>query len=368
MTRSGNMLREKIMAGERISPEEALSLFSWGIIDLGLMADHRRKLAFPDEQVGFIIDRIINFTNICEAACRFCAFHARAGRIEPYELTKEEIISKVDALIKIGGTQVMLQGGLHPKRSLSYYVDLARTIKSAFPMVYLHSFSPAEIIHASRIDSVTIDKAVSILKDAGVDSVPGASDLLVDRIRATASPRKCTVDEWRQVMYALHRHGIKSSATMTFGMGETLEERVEHLRVVRDVQDKTGILRAFIPWSFSPALTEMKDVIPASGVDYLKIVTIGRIFLDNITYIQAGWLTEGLKLAQIALAMGANDMGGVLMEETVVKATGVVTTTNSAQLIDIIRNAGKTPVQRDSKYQIVRTFDDGPTNHANIKR
>jgi len=358
MINANNRLHEKILAGERISPEEALTLFSWGVIDLGIMADHRRKLAFPKEQVGFIIDRIINFTNVCEAACRFCAFHARAGRIEPYELTAEEILSKVEALIKIGGTQVMLQGGLHPKRSLAYYADLARTIKASFPMVYLHSFSPAEIIHASRIDSMSIDEAVAILKEAGVDSVPGASDLLVDRVRAIASPRKCTVDEWRQVIYALHRHGMKSSATMTFGMGETLEERVEHLRVVRDVQDHTGILRAFIPWSFSPALTEMKNIVPASGVDYLKIVAIGRIFLDNITYIQAGWLTEGLKLAQIALAMGANDMGGVLMEETVVKATGIETTANTTQMIDIIRNAGKMPVQRDSEYEVIKTFDD----------
>jgi len=355
MKKSGEKkLKKKIYAGERISPEEALALFSWDMIELGEAGDMRRKLIFPKEEVGFIIDRIINFTNICEAACNFCAYHARANLIKPFELTKDEIFAKINELLSAGGTQVMLQGGLHPDYTLDTYVSMTESVKKRFPQVYLHSFSPSEIAHMAKKSSVSIDEAILKLKNAGLDSVPGASDLLVDRIRKKVSPRKIGKDRWCEVMHALHRCGMKSSATMTYGMGETDEEKIEHLNVVRDIQDGTGILRAFIPWSFSPARTGLDNIEPATGIDYLKIVAISRIFLDNIIYIQAGWLTEGLKLAQIALTMGANDMGGVLMEETVVKATGIETKAGIDEFIDIITNAGKKPVLRDSEYKVIK--------------
>jgi cyclic dehypoxanthinyl futalosine synthase len=350
------MLKEKIYSGERISAQEAVELFTWDIIDLGKAGNARRRMAFPKEEVGFIVDRIINFTNICEAACSFCAFHARANLIQPYELTMEDIFGKIEELTAAGGTQVMLQGGLHPDYTLTRYVDMIRAVKKRFPGIYLHSLSPAEIVHISRKSSISITDVVKALKEAGLDSAPGASDLLVDRIRQRISPKKTTVDEWRNVLYALYQNDMKTSATMTYGMGETVEEKIEHLSVIRDIQDSTGIIRAFIPWSFSPANTGMSHILPATGIEYLKIVPIARIFLDNITYIQAGWLTEGLKLAQLALAMGANDMGGILMEEVVVKATGIKTRTNSDELIGIIRNAGKIPVQRDSQYKAIRIF------------
>lgn len=350
-------LKKKIYGGKRISPEEAISLFSWDLIDLGEAGDMRRKLVFPKEEVGFIIDRIVNFTNICEAACNFCAYHARANLIKPFELSKNEIYAKIEELVALNGTQVMLQGGLHPDYTLDTYVRMVKNVKKRFPQIYLHSFSPSEIAHMAKKSSVSIDKVISELKNEGLDSVPGASDLLVDRIRKKVSPRKIRKDLWCEVMYALHRHGLKSSATMTYGMGETIPEKIEHLNVVRDIQDKTGILRAFIPWSFSPARTGLENIEPATGIDYLKIVAISRIFLDNIIHIQAGWLTEGLKLAQIALAMGANDMGGVLTEETVVKATGVETKAGISEFIDIIRNAGKRPVLRDSDYRILKKYD-----------
>jgi len=353
---TNNELFHKIYQGDRIPPEEALDLFSCDIIDLGKAGDMRRKLAYPKDQVGFIIDRIVNFTNICEATCAFCAFHARANLIPSYELTMDDIIRKVEELIAAGGTQVMLQGGLHPDYRLSKYIDMVETVKKRFPKIYLHSFSPAEIVHISRKNALSIDDVVKALKEAGLDSVPGASDLLVDRIRTKVSPKKIMTDEWREVIYSLCRNEMKSSATMTYGMGETYEEKIEHLNVIRDVQDDTGILQAFIPWSFSPAGTRMENILPATGIDYLKMVAIARIFLDNITYIQAGWLTEGLKLAQIALTMGANDMGGVLMEEVVVKATGIKTSTNHKELVDIIKNAGKIPVQRNSQYRMIRNF------------
>ncbi len=351
---SKNSLESRIYAGERITREDAVDLFSWDLIDLARAADMRRKLVFPEERVGIIIDRIINFTNVCEAACAFCAFHARANHVEAYELPMEEILRKVGELAEAGGSQVMLQGGLHPDYTLDFYTNLIRSVKERFPDIYLHSFSPAELVHISRKSSLSLDEVVKTLKDAGLDSTPGASDLLVDGVRARVSPRKNTVSEWRDVMESLGRHGMKSSATMTYGMGETVEDRVEHLSVVRDVQDRTGVLRAFIPWSFSPAHTRMEHIEPATGLEYLYVVAVSRIFLDNIVNIQAGWLTEGLKLAQMALAMGANDMGGVLTEEVVVKAAGIETRTNIDELADIIKNAGKVPMLRDSEYRAIR--------------
>jgi len=350
-------LKDILYQGQRISSEDAPALFNWDLHDLALAADMRRKAVFPKEEVGFILDRIINFTNICEAGCAFCAFHSKADRVKPYELSTDDICNRIESLISAGGTQVMLQGGLHPKYTLDTYVQLVYNVKKRFPEIYLHSFSPAELFHASRKSSVTLDEVVSSLKNAGLDSVPGASDLLVDRIRKIASPKKLTVGEWVKAMEALHRGGLKSSATMTYGMGETDSEQIEHLAVIRDLQDRTGMIRAFIPWSFSPARTRMNHIAPATGIRYLKIVAIARIFLDNIIHIQAGWLTEGLKPAQIALTMGATDMGGVLTEELVVKATGIETRTTGNELIDIIKNAGKIPVQRDSEYRVIRSFE-----------
>jgi len=349
-----NTIKQKIYTGERINREEAVTLFQWDIRELGDAADTRLALIHPEKTVGFILDRIVNFTNVCEAGCRFCAYHARAGKVEAYELSMKEMLAKIDDLVRAGGTQVMLQGGLHPDYTIETYINMVKEVKAVFSQIYLHSFSPAEIYHISQKSALTLDEVLQRLKDAGLDSVPGASDLLVDRIRTHVSPGKISRDNWCEVMYALKRAGMTSTATMTYGMGETLEEKIEHLDTVRTVQDKTGILRAFIPWSFSPRHTRMEEIMPATGVDYLKIVAIARIYLDNIRYIQAGWLTEGLKLAQVALAMGANDMGGVLTEEVVVKATGIRTSTGMDELVEIIRNAGRIPVLRDSRYEILR--------------
>ncbi len=349
-------LRLDIYEGKRISPEQAVRLFDWDIITLGTAGDFRRKSAFPQERVAFILDRIINYSNICEAQCRFCAYHALAGRVEPYLLSSDEICRKTEELIGHGGTQVMLQGGLHPDFQLDFYLTMIRTVRERFPNIYLHSFSPSELVHIARKSRLSLNEVIKALKEAGLNSVPGASDLLVDRIRNRVSPKKCNCEEWCEVIRTLHRYGMTSTATMTYGMGESLEERIAHLKVIRDIQDETGILRAFIPWSFSPARTAMGDIQPATGLDYLRMVAIARIFLDNITHIQAGWLTEGIKLAQIALTMGANDMGGVLTEEVVVKATGIETRITKDGMIALIRDAGKIPVQRDSQYQEIRRF------------
>ncbi|MFO7666305.1 MAG: radical SAM protein, partial [Desulfobacterales bacterium] len=227
-------LKKKIYDGKRISPGEAASLFKWDLIELVEAGDMRRRLIFPKEEVGFIIDRIINFTNICEAACNFCAYHAGANLNKSFELKPNEIYSKIEELVSAGGTQVMLQGGLHPDYTLDTYVRMVKNIKKRFPRIYLHSFSPCEINHMAKKSSVSIDEVIIKLKKAGLDSVPGASDLLVDRIRKKVSPRKIGKNLWCEVMYALHRHGMKSSATMTYGMGESDTEKIEHLKVVRD--------------------------------------------------------------------------------------------------------------------------------------
>lgn len=349
-------LENKIYNGERIGANEAKGLFSWNLTDLALAADHRRKLIDPEERVGFIVDRIINYTNLCEAECDFCAFHARGNVIEEYELTIDEILSKTEELAAIGGSQIMLQGGLHPEHKIQYYEGILKEVKSRYPGIAIHSFSPAELVHISNKSGITLNETIERLLKAGLDSVPGASDLLVDRVRKKVSRNKIDTETWVSTMEAMNSHGIKSSATMTYGMGETMEERIEHLMKVRNLQDRTGMIRAFIPWSFSPAMTKLEGIEQATGIDYLKTVAVSRIVLDNIKYFQAGWLTEGMKIAQVSLTMGVNDMGGVLMEESVVKATGVNEKTNAGEIIKTIKDAGKTPVQRDSGYCEIRRF------------
>lgn len=351
-----NILKQKILGGERIDAADAVKLFSFPMPELGALADRRRGMISDDDTVGFIRDRIVNFTNICEAKCKFCAFHARGGVIPPYEMTIDEILKKIGEMSDTGGTQVMLQGGLHPEYKIEKYEEMLRAVRKGFPSVFLHSLSPSEVVHMAYLSGISVDDAVARLKSAGLDSIPGASDLLVDRIRSIVSPGKSTKDEWCSVIRALAKNGMGSTATMTYGMGESLEERVEHLSVVRSIQDETGILRAFIPWSFSPKNTGMDDIPQATGMEYLKIVAVARIFLDNIKHIHAGWLTEGVKPAQLALSMGADDMGGVIMEEVVVRAAGINTTTDMDEMIRLIKDAGKIPVLRDSLYREIKRF------------
>ena len=344
---------EKIYAGKRITAAEAIELFGMALPELGALADARRRLAVPGEQVGYIVDRIINYSNRCVAGCDFCAFHAEAGVMPAYDLSVDDILEKVHELQTSGGTQVMLQGGLHPDHEFDWYLNLLRTVKRECPGIWLHSFSPAEVVHLAEREGMSYGAIIGAMKEAGLDSMPGASDVLVDDVRRRVSPRKCSRDQWREVMIALKENDMVSSATLTYGMGESLEQRVEHLRFVREAQDETGVIQAFVPWSFSPSRTRMAHIIPAGGPDYLRTVAVSRIVLDNIPHIQAGWLTEGAELAQIALSMGADDMGGVLTEELVVQAAGVHTRLTVADMEDLIRNAGKIPIQRDSRYQPV---------------
>jgi cyclic dehypoxanthinyl futalosine synthase len=287
--------------------------------------------------------------------CKFCAFSVSKGSKNAYLLSKDEILRKVEELVKIGGTQVMLQGGVHPQLCLDYYCDILRSIKAKFN-VWLHSLSPTEIHYLSETSGLSIRDVLLKLAGAGLDSLPGAAEILVDRVRRIVSPHKLTTAQWLEVMREAHSIGMQTTATMTFGMMETKRERIEHLLKIRDLQDETKGFKAFIPWTFSPKNTEFSNLPASGGVDYLKMVAIARIILDNIPNIQAGWVTEGVKLAQIALFFGANDLGGTLIEEKVIEATGISHQMSVNKAIELIRGAGKQPAQRNTRYEIVQLY------------
>ena len=339
----------------RVTKKEALSLFGDDIYTLGKRADavKREVLGNRADYACFIIDRNINFTNICSAKCDFCAFYREKDDPKAFLLTIDEILEKVSQLKEIGGTQVMIQGGLHENCGLQFYKEILFTIRENYPDIYIHSFSPAEINYLAKIEKSSVDEIIRELKEAGLKSLPGAAEILVDEHRTTVSPHKLKTAEWLEVMESMHKAGMRSTATMTFGMGESFADRIEHLFVIRDLQDRTGVFRAFIPWTFSNPHTNL-DVEETTGEDYIKTVAISRIVLDNVDHIHAGWVTEGFELSEMALRMGASDMGGILMEELVLKATGATYTTSEETMIKVIKNAGLKPAIRDSEYTIIR--------------
>lgn len=347
---------KKVKSKERFAKEEALKLFDMDFMELAILADTFRYELHKHNYAGFVIDRNITFTNICCSACNFCAFYKSENDEGGFLLSLEEILEKIRELDKIGGTQVMLQGGLNKKCDLDFYKNMLSTIKRDFPHITLHSLSPAEVYFLSQKHKVTIKEVLIELKEAGLSSLPGAAEILADRIRAIVSPGKLKTDDWLTVMETCAQIGMRSTATMTFGMGETREERLEHLLRIRDLQDKTGVFRAFIPWPFSPYNTKMSHIKRATTEEYLRMVAIGRLVLDNIENIHAGWVTEGLEVASLALGMGANDMGGILMEEVVVKATGVENRVTVEELVRLIKSAGKVPVQRNTAYEILKIY------------
>ncbi|OGW82023.1 MAG: dehypoxanthine futalosine cyclase [Omnitrophica bacterium RIFCSPLOWO2_12_FULL_44_17] len=349
---------ENVIRGERLTAEKALQLFSVDLSILGKAAAAVCRKFHPDPVATFVIDRNISCTNVCVAECDFCAFHCAPDHPKAYVLKEDEILSKVRELVDSGGTQVLIQGGLNPDLPFDYYLNMVKRIHQEFPQVHIHSFSAVEIDFLSRKAKKSIEEILNELKNAGLNSLPGGgAEILVDRVRQKISPRKISADGWIQCMRTVHRLGLKSTATMVFGHIETLEERIQHLNRIRELQDKTHGFRAFIPWSLSPCGTpRMSEIPPAGGIDYLKMVAISRLFLDNIPNIQAGWLTEGVKLAQVALAFGANDMGGILFEDKVLEPTGIQVKTKVQDMVRFIREAGLVPAQRDTNYQILKTF------------
>lgn len=349
---------EKRLRGERLNLEDGILLYEADLVLLGRAAKEIRNRLFPENRVTFIVDRNIYYTNVCVADCSFCAFYRRPGHNEGYVLDREEIFRKIHALIEIGGTQVLIQGGLNPELRLNYYVDLVRTIKEAFPQIHIHSFSPPEVDMIAKLEKMTYYQVLSALKEAGLNSLPGGgAEILVDRVRNILSPKKISSDNWLKVIRAAHEVGLKTTASMVFGHIETIEERIIHLLKLRDLQDETSGIRAFITWSMSTKGTPGLSHLPvASGEDYLRTVAVSRLMLDNIPSIQAGWVTEGHKLAQVALEFGANDMGGTLMEELVIEPTGIQYKTTPSDLIRLIQRAGYQAAQRNTNYEVIRHF------------
>lgn len=351
------------MDGQRINLEEGVRLYQEAdLFDLGIVADELNLRKNPESKTRatFVVDRNINYTNYCYTLCKFCAFYRRPGDMkEGYLRTNEEIFKKIEELVAIGGTQVLMQGGHNPELGIGYYEMLVREVRKRFPQVHVHSFSASEVVHISKVSKLSIREVLTRLKDAGLNSLPGGgAEILADRVRMEVSPLKTKVADYFEVHETAHEIGLRSTATMVYGLGETIMERMLHFDGYRKLQDKTAGFRAFIPWSFESESTQM--AMPRrTGTEYLRMISLSRIMLDNIQHLQAGWVTEGTKLSQVALLYGADDFGGILMEENVVSATksarltAGVTKEEAVRLISEIR---KVPTQRNTNYEIIRAY------------
>ncbi|MBI4172411.1 MAG: dehypoxanthine futalosine cyclase [Actinobacteria bacterium] len=353
---------EKALDGERINDAEALILLrSRDLLAVGRVANELRERKTDPDKVTFIIDRNLNYTNICVTDCDFCAFYRRPGDTsEGYLLPTPVIFKKIEETLAIGGTGVLMQGGHHPDLGIDYYEDLFRSIKSRYK-VHLHALSPPEVQHIARRSKLTTWEALQRLRDAGLDSLPGGGgEILVDRVRAIIAPKKTKSDEWLGVMREAQRLGMSTTATMMYGHVETLEERVEHMRRVRELQEELRGFRAFISWTFqrdgNRLDAEVPDEARPTSFDYLLTQAVSRIYLDNVDHIQSSWVTQGLKVGQVALGFGADDMGSVMIEENVVSAAGTTHRTSADELAHLIRALGKTPVQRDTLYREVKVW------------
>ncbi len=345
------IIEEKIEDGRRITAEEALQLYrESNLFVLAQLADHVRFQKNPDPVVTYVIDRNINYTNICISGCKFCAYYCSPENEAGYVLSLDELGKKIEETKQLGGTQILLQGGLHPDLPLEFYEEMLGFIKVYD--IHCHGFSPPEIIHFSKLSGLSVRKVLERLIAAGLDSIPGGgAEILVDEVRSRIAPKKATAGEWLNVMEAAHELGIRTTATMMFGHLETVEHRIQHLLELRNLQDRTGGFTAFIPWPFQPGNTAL-DVMPATAHDYLKLLAISRIFLDNFQNIQASWVTQGPKVAQMALFFGANDFGSTMIEENVVAAAGVSHRLSEDQIRRRITDAGFEPRQRLMDYTL----------------
>jgi cyclic dehypoxanthinyl futalosine synthase len=354
-------LAEKILAGGRILPEEALQLCRLPLEELGALADERRQQAKllsyggrGNEIVTYIVDRNINYTNVCNVYCKFCAFYRTERDEDHYVLSFEQIDQKLDELSAAGGVQILMQGGHHPKLPFQWYIDLLRHIREKYPHINIHGFSPPEFQHFAETFQMPLGEVISEFRDAGLGSIPGGGgEILVDRVRQKISPLKINSDQWLAVMQVAHELGLKSSATMMFGHVETIEDRIEHLRRIREQQDRSGGFTAFICWTFQPEHTVLKVQHPTGVAEYLRTQALARIFLDNIDNVQSSWVTQGPGIGQIALKYGANDFGSVMMEENVVSSAGTTFRLNAGQIESLIRDAGYEPRRRNNWYELL---------------
>jgi cyclic dehypoxanthinyl futalosine synthase len=350
-----NRLLEKTRDGERLTPPEGLELLeTHDLHALGRAADAVTRRMHPEPYRTYNIDRNINYTNVCAAICDFCAFYRKAGDADAYVLPREELYRKIDETVAVGGEQILLQGGNHPSLKLEWYEELLRDLKSRYPQVNLHAFSASEIWHFHKLNKLPLRQVLQRLKDAGMGSLPGGgAEILVDRVRSEITVNKVMTEEWLEVHRTWHELGGRSTCTMMFGHVETLAERIETLHRLRQLQDETGGFTAFICWTFQPEHTELAHLPPAGAYEYLKTQAVARLYLDNIPNIQSSWVTQGLKVGQLALFYGANDMGSLMLEENVVSAAGTVHHLTLDQIKGAIREAGYVPRQRNVFYELV---------------
>jgi cyclic dehypoxanthinyl futalosine synthase len=350
--------RKKLAAGSPIDRQEALFLLTEAdLLAVGRLADGIRRRRHPHGRVTFVVDRNVNYTNVCQSQCKFCAFFRTAEAADAYVLPYETILRKVAELVEHGGTQLLMQGGLHPDLKIDWFEEILRRIRTSFPQVQIHSLSPAEVTHVAQLSGLTMPECLRRLQAAGLDSVPGGgAELLVDAVRKEISPNKIGWREWAAVMEEAHALGMRTTATMMFGSREKPADIVEHLFRVREIQARTGGFTAFIPWTFQPGGTELGGET-ASGVEYLKVLALSRIVLDNVENIQASWVTQGAMMAQVALFFGANDLGGTMLEENVVAAAGCSFRLSQEEIVELARGAGFIPAKRNTLYEILKEYD-----------
>jgi cyclic dehypoxanthinyl futalosine synthase len=361
---------ERVLGGERLSDDDALVLLTSNqLAKIGNAADAICRTKHPENFRTYNIDRNINYTNICTAVCDFCAFYRTPKSEEGYVLPRAELLDKVRETVELGGNQILMQGGLHPKFTLDWYEDLLRDMKTNFPDVNIHGFSPPELHHFTKVNKLSIETVLERLKASGLGSIPGGgAEILVDRVRSAITRGKVMSDDWLNVMRVWHNLGGNSTATMMFGHVETLQERIEHLRRVRDLQDETGGFTAFICWTFQPDHTAMSHIPPTGSHEYLKTQAVARLYLDNVPNIQSSWVTQGLKIGQLALSYGANDMGSLMLEENVVAEAGTVHFLTLDQMRGAIEEYGFEARQRDVFYRLVDPVLQEKAIQANRKK
>jgi cyclic dehypoxanthinyl futalosine synthase len=347
-------IEEKILAGNRLDFADGVRLFrDANPLQLSAWANLVRRRLHPEDLVTYVVGRNINYTNVCWVQCKFCNFYRLPGQEGGYVLPREAIFAKIQELVDLGGTEILIQGGLNPALKIEYFEETFQAIKARFP-VHIHGLSPVEIIYLAKISNLSERECLLRLRAAGLDSIPGAgAEMLVEEVREQIAPYKNSAAAWLDLMRTAHQLGIPSTVTMMYGSVETIEQRVEHLIAVRALQDETGGFRAFIAWSFQPDGTHLSDVKRASGLDYLRTVAISRLMLDNVPNIQASWLTQGPKIGQIALQYGVNDMGSTVIEENVVTAKGAIFMVPLHEIERLIKDAGLCPARRNTKYEIL---------------
>ncbi|MGP3973429.1 cyclic dehypoxanthinyl futalosine synthase [Streptomyces sp. 8N114] len=356
---------DRAATGGRVTPEEALDLYRYAPLHaLGAAADkaRRRRYAGTEHIATYIIERNINYTNSCVTACKFCAFYASPKSDKVWIRDLDDILRRCAETVELGGTQIMFQGGHHPDFGVEYYEEHFAAIKKAFPQLVIHSLGASEVEHMARISGVSPKEAIERIHAAGLDSFAGAgAELLPERPRKAIAPLKESGERWLEIMEIAHNLGVESTSTMLMGTGETNAERIEHLRMIRDVQDRTGGFRAFIPYTYQPENNHLKGQTQATVFEYLRMIAIARIFLDNVAHIQGSWLTTGKDVGQLSLHYGADDLGSVMLEENVVSSAGAKHRSNRMELIDLIRKAGRVPAQRATTYEHLVVHDD-PAN------